>query len=482
MRKKLNFKHRFFKSLLNDKGIALIVLLSFVLTMTPMVLGLMDEAIKNHQVALNTVRRMQSYYLAKSGINFSKMILVQNKSIQNRMKSAGLKSSDLGGAMSEPLYKALPLDTVILKSLLNDSAFSEPRPDEDTSLFDQEENAPVSDGLGSITKDELENENSPDSQDNLFSEESQKKSMNGFDKDKLKEFLSFAGDFRSEITEEYAKYSINTIGQIENTSLSYDIYKKILLNLLLHEDFKDAFEDQERDAENLVHAIGDYMDQNSSINEFDQRERGDEGSLYKDLDFGPKNAKYLTLSELRLVPGMTDRLYLALEPYLTVYQTEASINVCLADPEILKQLILLYTQTSDCTTPLTEDNEDELTNLISLVLGACPDKIDMANALNQSLGIKEVVKEEEVAPDTEDEEAKDKDKTDKPKNSTAKNNNSAKVNGCKVQFVDLLSDKNDIFTIEATGQIEDVSTKIKLVLDTSGSSAKSWTVLYSMMY
>lgn len=472
MRKKLVFNTLaggLFFQIRNQRGVALLVLLSFVLTMSPMVMYLMDDSLKSHQIAVNTVSRLKSFYLARSAVNMSKLILYYNKAVQEKVAASGASAANVGG-LSEPLYRQIPLDTEMLRGLLEGAA-STIVSEEDESLFENEDtiDKTETDGLGSATTDESQDEESE-----LGGASEQLGGMNAFDKDKANDFLAFDGNFRSTITEEYAKYSLNTISQIETTSLSYDIYKRLLLNLLMHADFKGFFEEQERDAEKLVHAIGDYIDSNSSVNEFEQHERGNESDDYSELDYKAKNAKFLSLSELRMVPGMTDQIYLALEPYVTVYQTEAAINVCLADPEILKQLILLYTTYAECTKPLDPDNEEEITDLLDQVLSMCPDKDDMADVLNTALGLKD-----DTTTDSEETTTATETSTS---TTTSSSSSSSKITGCKVQFVDFLSEKNDIFTIAAEGQIDDVKTEIKMVINASATSAKSWTVLYYSVY
>lgn len=414
-------------------------MLSFVMTMSPMVFFLMDHSLKSHQVAQNNVRRMQSYYLAKSGLNFTKLILYYNKQIQEQLaKSTGSSSVDLGG-LTEPLYRQIPLDTLLLKSLL-----------EATSVF----------------KD-------PGDEDGEGSSGGLSTGFNAFQRDKAKEFLSFDGNFRAEVIEENAKYSVNAVSKIETGSGAYDLHKKILLGILMNPELESLFgeEEQETAAEELVHQIADYVDSNNAMNEFDQVERGFEGSRYSDLEHKPKNGKFLTLSELRLIPDMTDPLFRELESLVTVYHSDPTINICLADEKVVEQLVMHFTEYSGCTTALTEEDEEEIDQIVAAVLGACPGKEEVAAALNLAVGLTDEDGSSETTTTT----------TSSSSSSTSSSSTSSsatKIDGCEVHFIDLISEENEVFTVEATGQVGDIQTTLKTVIDTASSKASSWPYLY----
>lgn len=443
-KRKSVFKKIFLKRFKSQKGVALIVLMSFVVLMGPVVLYLMDHALQTHKVAQNSVKRLQAYYLSKSAVNMSKLILFYHKFIESRTSGKTTNASSSGpDLLSMPIYKQIPLDTNFLKGLVGSSA---PATDESSG------------------EEDSETESSDDS--SAFNPSSALGGLNTFQRDKINEFLSFDGGFRSFITEENAKYPINAISKIENTHPSYDLHKKILFSLLMSPELSKAFEDQENDAADLTHALGDYVDINNVINEFDGVERGYENSLYDD-DLRPKNAKFLSLSEMRLVPGMNDQIYKFLEPLVTVYHTESGINACLAEETIFRQLLVLFSESSGCTQPLDpEQDAEELDLIVQNALLMCPDKVAMANAVNVAFDLKE---EEDVTTAT----------------SGSSNNRkavkSAKVAGCEIQFIDLISDKNQIFSIEAVGEVDQVKTTLKIVLDTSAEKPSQWKTLYYQM-
>jgi hypothetical protein len=229
-------------------------------------------------------------------------------------------------------------------------------------------------------------------------------------------------------------------------------------------DYKTFFEDQETEVAELVHAISDYVDLNNSTNEYDKVERGSEDSNYD--DFKVKNGKYLTISELRLISGMSDDIFLKLEPSITVYHTDTKFNPCQSDKTILDALIIYYTKYGECTNPLDpEDDKDQVAELreemLTLCYGTSPSS-SMASLLNIRLGLKS---QEEV------------DQAGLTGTSETKQTTS-KVETCKIQFEDLIGDTNNVYRINSLGMVGGVQRSVTVIMDTSSSSAMNWKVLY----
>jgi len=412
----------------NQKGVAYIMVIACLMFLTVIVTGFWSDTQMGHTMALNYKARVQSYYLAKSAINFSKLLLYYNKKIEDTLSKKKLTYADLGFSA---LYKQLPISSEFLRGMMTagttnttgDVGGGDEETEEDSSL------SQAKDSIGLLKKEEMES------------------------------FLDFTGDFDAEITEEQSKYSINAVTKMTSTSSSYDLHKKILLSILKRDEFKNFFENQASDAETLVHSIADFVDSNSTINEFNKVERGSESSQYSDKDYKVKNAALLSFSELRLVDGMSDDIYETLIPLVTVYHASDKINICLAEEQIVDALIVHYTQHSECTSALDFDDKEEIDKLRETILANCPDKTAVAKSLNEALGISEP------------------DKDDKPTTAESKST-SSKVSACKIQFEDLLTQDNKIFRIKGFGEVKGVKTVITMVLDASNKKASSWKVLY----
>lgn len=84
-----------------------------------------------------------------------------------------------------------------------------------------------------------------------------------------------------------------------------------------------------------VDAIVDWLDRDEI-----EEPSGAESAYYERLDrpYRCRNGRMDTLAELHLVKGITDEVYRAISPYLTVYTSGESINVNTADPVVLQTL------------------------------------------------------------------------------------------------------------------------------------------------
>lgn len=404
------------------------MVISVLAIMASMITDFITHMLTNNQIAKNVEHRIQARYLAQSSLNFSKLLLYYSKKLKGQIEKAGVDASMLGAIGYQPLYKMFPLSSEMIKGVVQAQASA--TEEEDASLLESE---------------------------------SLLEGGTGFDQEKVDDFLDFSGNFSAEIIEEESKYSLNAVTKMSTKSSSYDLYKRILISILQQDKFKNYFDNHYQDAEDLVHALADFADSNTTVNEFDQVERGREGSGYDDsVDFKIKNSKYLSLSEVRLVAGMNDDIYTLLEPYITVYHTSNEINVCMSPEDVVDSLIILYTKYGECTTPIREDDTETLEMLRNEVLSNCPDSSAMASALNVKLGIQSQSEVEQTQ-----------------ESGTAEQQATAsKASECKVQFEDFLTDDNNVFTVKATGQVGEVYQTINVVLDTSASTPSSWKTLY----
>ena len=104
---------------------------------------------------------------------------------------------------------------------------------------------------------------------------------------------------------------------------------QLLRGLLLSQGVADE------DALKLVDAIADWRDADSN-----RRLKGAEAPEYTaaGLAYGPANALFQSVEELKLVLGMTPALYARLAPLITVYSGQTGINEQIATREVLLAL------------------------------------------------------------------------------------------------------------------------------------------------
>lgn len=109
----------------------------------------------------------------------------------------------------------------------------------------------------------------------------------------------------------------------------------------------------ERDAIELVEAITDFIDADS-----ERRLAGAESETYRSAQpaYYPANRPLASVSELRAVTGMTEPLYRALAPLVTVWPASgAPLNILTAPPPVLASL-----NTADDLAPLAPEDIEEL--------------------------------------------------------------------------------------------------------------------------
>lgn len=420
------------KILKNQKGIALLIVLSTLSLLTFALVEFTYNSRVNYRIAANYKKQVQAYYLAKSALNFSKLILKYQKDAEKQLEQV---SKSLGNMQVEPIYRMFPLSSELLRGALS-GAFSLPglNPESDT------EGEESSDSNESDTKSDIE------------------AGVGMIDKEKASEFLDFDGDFNAEIFEETIKFDLNVIQTIDPKSKSYDSRKKLLYSILQLPEFEDYFEDFNEEAPELVHALSDWVDINGVIDEFDNLQRGNEDSLYSKYDYSIKNSKFSTYSEIRLVEGMNDKLFKALKPYLTVYSNNDKINVCLAEDEILKALLFHYTNYSNCTRPIRYEEEDKIEELLEIMRASCPDPDEIALQLNTFLGLVDL---EETSG------------TNKKQKSPG-----SQIPGCLFQFKDFITKDNKVFRIKASGVVDETLLTINAVINTDSSDPNKWKFLY----
>jgi general secretion pathway protein K len=92
----------------------------------------------------------------------------------------------------------------------------------------------------------------------------------------------------------------------------------------------------EDDVPKLVDAIADWRDADSN-----RRLKGAESAEYTaaGLSYGPANALFQSVEELKLVLGMTPEIYARLAPLITVYSGQPGINEQVASREVLRALV-----------------------------------------------------------------------------------------------------------------------------------------------
>lgn len=440
----------------NKKGIALLLVLSSMSILTAAVVELSYDSQINYKLAINSKERLQAYYLAKSALNFSRLILKYQKQADEALNKA--KGKVKSGALDnvEPLYRMVPLSSELLRGVLNGEVSGIPGlgGDEEEGAEDQP------------PEDQAENtQDSENKDEGLFSS-----TLGAFAEKDAEKFLDFEGDFLAEISEEQTKLNINVLSTLTtgDKDSQYDVVKKLIFSFFELKEL-DAFFENDDEKQDLVHRIGDWMDRNNVVNEYENLQRGIENSSYTDLGYKPKDGKMLTLSELRLIPGMTDDIYNKLKHLVTIYGKDEKVNICLGSTVLVQAMIYHYTHFAGCADAVNMDDE-KMEELVNAAVGGCPEPDAIGAALNGALGLVDIGEEVSQPSPTAGSPVN--------KNNTAKSIPGAKINNCSFQFMDLLTKDNQIFNVKGSGTVGDTQVSISTILDISQKDANKWKYYY----
>lgn len=469
------------KILKNQRGIALLMVLSTIAVLSIAVVEFAYEEEVNYRMAVHQKQRLQAFYLAKSALNISKLILIHNKEAEKQLEKSGMSAQSLG---VQPLYRMFPISSYLLRELLSGGGLT-------SMLGGGEEATEEVEGEAETAEEKAPAEDATAPDESASDMESSMESGLGMlAKDELEKFLSFDGNFASEITEEQTKYDVNMVYGLETKSKTFDARKRALESILRLPIFKDVFENQEKEVEPLVHAIADWVDANNTINEYDNVQKGGENGAYGEQKYKVRNGKFLSLSELRLVDGMNDKIHAALTPLVTTYNTSEKINVCLAGEDVLRALIFNYANYAGCGVPIKYEDDEKLTQLVTDVMAKCPDVDQMAVTLNTALGLADLGGEEvaESVPETVTETSADEPSEDVAERKSVKSKGvpGSTVAGCTFQFRDFLTKDNNVFTIKASGVLdentddEELPTTVTLttVINVENKDPQKWQTYY----
>lgn len=392
-----------------------------------------------YNIAYNQKERTQAYYLAQSAIAFSRLILAYDKEAR---KLADQASEKLGKKVQiPPLYEMIPVNTAMLRGLAGLEEAVPPAAEGGTE------------GGGAA----------PTGAPVLL----QTLSLSG-----AESFLSFEGDFSSEIQEEDSKLNVNAFFTLAPTSKEYDRLKAVLYHLLVGEEFTGLFEDRFRGAKELAQNIADYIDRDEAITEGGE-ERGREG-VSGGQQVAMKNGKLLTLEELIMIPGMNDAIFQKLKPSLTVYGKDEKIYLCRASEPVAAAVILAYTDNNPKMEPLKDENVELLNKAKEAVLNSCPDSQAMANELDKVLG----VETSETDTSSSDDASPESGPTAVLTGEKSKGKSPTGTGTASFTLTSMIKNEANIYKIVGIGIVGETEVRLKMIVDTSGGGSKNWKELY----
>ena len=286
----------------DQRGIALLVVLLAITLITAVVVQFSLDAHVDYALAQNEADEVRAYYLARSGINFYKLILDADQKLgSNPQLTAFLQSQGMAGIS---LWKMVPeIDTAILRSVSSPDV-----PDD--------QKAEISKQFGGIAFDALT---------------------------KSDGFLDFEGDLHVEIEDEDAKLNVAKIADERIDAPLDSAVGRALYAMTTEEKYDPIFDGQnalgERKLtrEEIIANLIDWVDPNQQ----GIKSGGSEDNLYTSYDesYKARNAAPDSLAELQMVGGINDDFMNAFGKRLTVFSGgKIDVNACSA--EMIASLLL----------------------------------------------------------------------------------------------------------------------------------------------
>ena len=283
-----------------SKGIALIVVMATVTILGSTVNTFMDRSMVNFYLTTNQQNEIKAYFLAKSAMNLSWLLLMQQKELSKRNDVVG---------------QAMKKSKIQLSSLL-----------------------PLI--LPAINTGKLDIGLSGGGDDKLAAFDLEEAGATGFG--------GFGGNYDVEVIPEDAKIPLN---DLNNPALKELALQRLCL-LVSSSPYDDVFSETDEETDprrEIVGALADWIDPDEDLTTLDIACRpqmggaGNEDMRYDlfDAKYKNKNSQFTSMSELHMVQGITDKVYDTFASSLTIYSVGAT-NVNEARAEQLFPLLCQY--------------------------------------------------------------------------------------------------------------------------------------------
>jgi type II secretory pathway component PulK len=293
-------------------GVALLLVITTVMLLTILVTELSYGAQVRFMVTTHEKDRVAAYWLARSGYNIYRLILVGNQELGKNSQVQSFAES-MGISIGNALIDLVPvLNTGLLRMLMGSEGASDVS-EEDVADFKQ---------TGQVSEEVAKESR----EGGLFSD---------------KNFLDFPGDFSAEVHDHESRINVNGFATgTEATQLTiYDSpTAKQLYALMSGEENDQWFQERNIDRWEIIGNLKDWVDSDSIRS---AGSGGYEDSLYNALEspYLTKNAPFDTIEEIHQVAGWEGEIYDRFGASLTVYGAGAKINVNKASDDVLKSVM-----------------------------------------------------------------------------------------------------------------------------------------------
>lgn len=300
-------------------GVALLVVITTVMVMTLLITDLTYGSRVRMLVAYHARDRVQAEWLARSGFNLYRIILVANKELE---KNSTIKdfADSMGLPIGDALWQMVPvLNTGLLRMLMGSGGDASDVSEEDIETL--KTTGQVSEEIEEASRE-----------GGLFSD---------------RNFLDFEGDFSAEVHDHESRININAFALADEKSVT-SIYEsptaKQLYALMSGEENDQWFLERDIDRWEIIGNLKDWVDLDSMRS---AGQGGYEDSLYNTLEppYLTKNAPFDTTEEIKLVAGWEGEVFDKFGPNLTVFGSSGKINVNNATDDVIKSVVRACSET-----------------------------------------------------------------------------------------------------------------------------------------
>jgi general secretion pathway protein K len=294
-------------------GVALLLVVTIIALMTVVVTEVVGTASVRIQLAASQRDEAKAEALAQGGIQFYRLLLIGSKQLENSGIAQLLAQYMPGAQGATQLWQVLP---VVNSSLMRLLLFVDGDKDEAQEIQ-------ARGGLNAKQREEQQEE---------------------IETSLRKPFLNFDGDFTAEVIDEERRIWVGGIEAADYAALQAEVHARLLATLMSTEE-NDAFlRAKGVDRWELIGDLVDWTDADSVR----LWQGGQEDSVYERMDldkpYRPKNARFDTLDEVRLVNGWNrDAFWEHFGKHLTIYGP-GKVNINTAQHDVLVALLMQFIQ------------------------------------------------------------------------------------------------------------------------------------------
>ncbi|NOY25917.1 MAG: general secretion pathway protein GspK [Oligoflexia bacterium] len=346
-------------------GIALLVVMTTIMIITVIVSDLAYTARVRFLVTAHRTEHEQAYWLARSGVELYKLLILADKQIGSQATSLMAGTPMEGMALGGLLDMVPQINTGLLVMLMgSDSASTATEDLANSEDLSAEQKATIK---GEASVSDEARQKAIEEGGGLFSERS---------------WLDMPGDFSAQVEREDCRINVNLLASNTATTLDESPTYQLLVGLMSGEENEQWLQDRNLTARELVANLADWVDA-------DALRSGDRGGyedgLYQIIDppYLAKNAAFDTQQEIRLVEGWQDEVFARFGDMFTVYGS-GKLNITCDDDQVIWAILhSSFVDNPPRTDTQTQDIIDYLNEQRSLY-GGCTKPADFIDCLKRA--------------------------------------------------------------------------------------------------